>query len=451
MTASMRAVSVRGPRVLRIGVVEGGRLIDERLMKQRRSVTIGPNEHNTFVVAEPGLPARFVLFEAKDGGYVLCFSSFMQGKLSLERGVFELAELRSQARQRSPSTFELRLADDARGKVVIGATTFLFQFVPLPPVEPHVRLRRAAFEGEGGVDWHTTTIAACSFLLHFLAVGLLYSDWMDARIDEDAVVARLVESVRSLPAPPVVEEAPDPNAAAPQKSATKAPAERASAGRAGQGAAGPTKLNQSQAAALSREMEALQMATLAALTGVGPATAGVLSDGQVAMGALDQAAASGAGVATGLSALRLGGGGGVIRPGALSGGLAAFGVAEKTEGTEGAGQVVKVAGPKGRAEVGGTSVKGGTVSNASRVVAGLRAGFRHCFNRELAVNPDAQGTIRLSIRVGPGGEVQSVSAVPSGNLGSAVECVRSRARSAQFDPPEGGSAVIDVPVTFIKQ
>jgi len=43
MTASMRAVSVRGPRVPRIGVVEGGRLIDERLMKHRRDVTIGPN------------------------------------------------------------------------------------------------------------------------------------------------------------------------------------------------------------------------------------------------------------------------------------------------------------------------------------------------------------------------------------------------------------------------
>ncbi len=451
MTASMRAVALRGPRVLRIGVVEGGRLIDERLMKQPRDVTVGPNEHNTFVVDDRTLPARFVLFEAKEGGYSLCFSPSMQGRLSDERGVFEFSELRERARQKSSSVFELSLSDDSRGKVVIGATTFLFQFVSLPPVEPRARLRRSAFESDRGVDWNTTTIAACSFLLHFLAVGLLYSDWMDATIDEDAVVASLVESVRSLPAPPVVESTPDPSATAPQKSATKSDTERANAARAGRSAAGPTKLSQGQAAALSREMEALQMATLAALTGVGPATAGVLTDGQVAMGALDQAAASGAGVGVGLSELRLGGGGGVIRPGALSAGLGAFGVAEKTEGTQGTGQVVKVAGPKGRADVGGASVKGGTVSNASRVVAGLRAGFRHCFNRELAVNPDAQGTIRLSIRVGPGGEVQSVSAVPSGNLGSAVECVRSRARSAQFDPPEGGSAVIDVPVTFIKQ
>jgi hypothetical protein len=29
--------------------------------------------------------------------------------------------------------------------------------------------------------------------------------------------------------------------------------------------------------------------------------------------------------------------------------------------------------------------------------------------------------------------------------------VQARARSAQFDPPKGGSAVIQVPVTFVKQ
>ena len=112
----------------------------------------------------------------------------------------------------------------------------------------------------------------------------------------------------------------------------------------------------------------------------------------------------------------------------------------------------KVQGPKGSANVGGASVSGGTVSNAARVVAGMRAGFRSCYNRGLAENPDAQGSIRLSIRVGPGGEVQGVTASSSGNLpGSVTSCVQSRAQAAQFDPPEGGSAVVVVPVSFVKQ
>jgi hypothetical protein len=32
-----------------------------------------------------------------------------------------------------------------------------------------------------------------------------------------------------------------------------------------------------------------------------------------------------------------------------------------------------------------------------------------------------------------------------------VSCVQARASAAQFAPPEGGSAVIVVPVTFVKQ
>jgi len=45
-----------------------------------------------------------------------------------------------------------------------------------------------------------------------------------------------------------------------------------------------------------------------------------------------------------------------------------------------------------------------------------------------------------------------VSAVPSGNLPpSVVDCVTTRAKRAQFDPPEGGASVVNVPVTFVKQ
>jgi TonB family protein len=99
-----------------------------------------------------------------------------------------------------------------------------------------------------------------------------------------------------------------------------------------------------------------------------------------------------------------------------------------------------------------SSVAGGSISNAAKVVAAMRAAFRQCYQKGLDQNPDAQGNIRLSIKVGPGGEVTNVSATPSGNLPPGVtDCVTARARRAQFDPPEGGSAVVQVPVTFVKQ
>jgi hypothetical protein len=206
-----------------------------------------------------------------------------------------------------------------------------------------------------------------------------------------------------------------------------------------------------ETAALSNELDKIDMAVLA-FAGTGPATAGVLKNGEVPTGSLDQAAASAAAVGAGGGDLNLKGGGGAIRPGAAGGGLAGIGSTGRGTGTEGTGTGAKVEGPKGNASVGGAAVSGGTVSNAARVVAGMRAGFRNCYQRGLAENPDAAGSIRLTIRVGAGGEVAGVSPAPSGSLpASVISCVVARAQAAQFDPPEGGSAVIAVPVTFVKQ
>jgi TonB family protein len=86
------------------------------------------------------------------------------------------------------------------------------------------------------------------------------------------------------------------------------------------------------------------------------------------------------------------------------------------------------------------------------VVAGMRAGFRACYNRGLATNPDLQGRVSIVATVGPNGEVSN--AVPQGpsTLGDeVVQCVIRRVKSANFDPPSGGRATIVIPVTFALQ
>jgi Ca-activated chloride channel family protein len=141
-----------------------------------------------------------------------------------------------------------------------------------------------------------------------------------------------------------------------------------------------------------------------------------------------------------------------IRPGAAGGGLSGIGSTGRDTGGDGSG-AVKVEGPKGNASLGGPVVSGGNVSNAARVVAGMRAGFRNCFQRGLAQDPSAQGSLRLAIKVGPGGEVTNVT--PSGVTGNlpavVVACLVARARAAQFNPPDSGSPTVAVPVTFVSQ
>jgi hypothetical protein len=448
MTAVMRAVAPVGPKVLRIGLVQSGRVVEERIIKQRTHVTVGPSEKSMFVIAATSVPPNFRLFELVGNEYYLNFLDGMSGRIALPTGISDLAVLKGQARRTPQGAYQIRLTEDSRGKVVVGDTTFLFQFVAPPPIQPKPQLPVAVTRGASSIDWATTIIAAFSFLLHFLVIGAFYSDWLDPIVDDELNVAGLVDSVKALPPPPPVEEEPTEEAPTEKGEEKKEVKQAAAAGGPKGPAGGP--MSAKEAAGLSKELDQLEMATLGALAGEGPATANVLRGGEVPTSALDAAASSGAGVGS-AGDLRLGGGGGTIRPGSAGGGLTTLGSTGKGAG-EGTGTAQKVKGPTGSASVGGAAVSGGTVSNAARVVAGMRAGFRACYNRGLQENPDAQGNIRLTIRVGPGGEVQGVTAAPSGNLpASVVACVQSRASAAQFAPPEGGSAVVVVPVTFVKQ
>ncbi|HSU39135.1 MAG TPA: energy transducer TonB, partial [Polyangiaceae bacterium] len=184
MTAVMRAVAATGPKVLRIGVVQNGRVSEERIIKQRVHVTVGPNEKNLFVVSGGNLPPSFRLFELVGNDYHLNFLDGMTGRLALPTGISDLNMLRGQARRTAQGAYQVRLTEDSRGKVVIGDVTFLFQFVAPPPIQPKPQLPVAVLRGASGIDWNTTMIAALSFLIHFLALGSIYSDWLDPVIDD---------------------------------------------------------------------------------------------------------------------------------------------------------------------------------------------------------------------------------------------------------------------------
>jgi hypothetical protein len=120
----------------------------------------------------------------------------MMGRLALASDITDIPTGRAR----------VKLTEEARGKIVIGDTTFLFQFVAPPPVQPRPQLPLAVKGGIAStIDWTLTIIAAFSFLLHFGLVGAMYSDWMDPVVGDDFNVAGLVDLMKNIPAPPVVE------------------------------------------------------------------------------------------------------------------------------------------------------------------------------------------------------------------------------------------------------
>ena len=62
------------PRILRIGVLLGGKIVEERLIRDRGDVTVGQSSKNTFSVPLEGLPREWTLFKAHEGRYTLDFT-----------------------------------------------------------------------------------------------------------------------------------------------------------------------------------------------------------------------------------------------------------------------------------------------------------------------------------------------------------------------------------------
>jgi hypothetical protein len=451
MTAVMRAMAqATGPKVLRIGIVQGGRVIEERIIKQRTSVTIGQSERAMFVIPAQNVPSQFKLFELIGNDYYLNFIDSMTGRVALQTGITDIAALRGQAK-RVGNAYQVKLTEEARGKVVAGETTFLFQFVAPPPPQPRPQLPLAVKGGLASqIDWNLTIIAAFSFLLHFGLIGAMYSDWMDPVLNDDMLAGGLIDMMKSIPPAPV-ETPTEVTTGTATASATATAAAPSGAPKASGGGAGKGAVSDRQAAALAAQAEAIQMQMLAAFGG-GAAVQGALNRGDIPPVDLSGAAASGAGVSASTgNGLNLGSGGGVVRPGGGGGGLAGIGATKGDQGAGSAGKETAVRGPTGDAQVGVTTATV-AVSNAERVVAGLRPGFRACYNQGLQSDPGMSGKVVVAAKISPNGEVASADAAQNTGLSNGVvQCILRKVRNAQFDAPGPNGSTIQIPVTFVQQ
>lgn len=87
------------------------------------------------------------------------------------------------------------------------------------------------------------------------------------------------------------------------------------------------------------------------------------------------------------------------------------------------------------------------VSNAERVIAGLRPGFRRCYNAGLSTDPNIAGTLKVdSVTFGKDGKVTDMK-VQSTLPPAVVNCIKGVIRQTELTPP-GGAATIVVPINL---
>lgn len=464
MTAVMRAaVRPRGPKSLRIAIVQGGKVIEERLIPPGEKVTVGTAEHNTFVVVGEGVPASLALFEVVRGTHCLNALPRMSGRIADENGVSELSSILGTAPHAGHNRPQpIPLGEGARGRVTVGDVAFLFELRAQPVVSPRPQLPTSVKSGIE-IDWQTTVIAALSFLFHFGVVGSIYSDWLDPIVDDKIDVAQIIETVKALPNPPEVENknepidasanaAPRPATNPSRATAAKTPgkAQPAANDRGGDKATSDKKATQ-----ISEDLRSLDVAMQTVLNGGGASTDTVLKGSDLPLSMLDQAAA--ANVASGSDrseGLRLGDTSGRVgRPGENAQGLQTLAHTGHGDAVADGGHVDRPKAPSGSVSVAGGQPRVGHVPGAESVVAGMAPGFRRCYNKGLLDDATMKGSVRILAKIGPNGDV--VSATPSGASGSlsgaVISCVVARVGSAHFSPPDDGGATLEIPASFQTQ
>jgi TonB family protein len=450
------------PKILRIGVIQAGKIIEERLIRRHDNVTIGASPRNTIVVPASTLPRTFTLFEIAATKYTLRFSESMDGRVSVGNQVLSLDQVRSQGHaQTRGNLFALPLTENSRGKVLLGEITLLFQFVTPPPVQPRPQLPPSV---RGGFFTNMDWVLASSFIsLAVINFGfLLYLRTLDfpRKIDPEVIPDRFAEFIPEVEQPKAVDMSKLANAGEKAAEKVEAPTKGDGGGARKAGKAKPCdqacqdKRAEARRARLAAQVSRMGVLKLLGTKGAGSgATANLIGSGDPGTDA--DKAFSGVGGLT--VAGRGGAGGGGLRGKGSGGSGRAVGIGDLGgrvggPGEVGTGGAVQEKVPKAivkhdRADIDGTM-------NSDAVGRTIRLGMpciTACYQRALKRNPGMSGVVRVRISVNTMGKVTNVT-IESDSLGDAqvTGCIKACAARLRFPPPEGGTAEIAVPFNFVK-
>ncbi len=168
-TSAQGQGSASRPRILRIGVLLGDTFIEERLVRERTTVSIGQSHKATFVVPVDDLPKTFPLFALDSNGqYHLNFTDGMDGRIAVAGKPRSLSSLKGHEAKKVGNHYSMPMQQNARGKIELGEMRLLFQFVAAPPLQPRPRLP-ASVRGTiaDRIDPRLAIILAISLLVHF--------------------------------------------------------------------------------------------------------------------------------------------------------------------------------------------------------------------------------------------------------------------------------------------
>jgi hypothetical protein len=182
-------------RALRIGVLLGDTLVEERLFENPGPISIGQSLRCSLSIPADGMPVEHVLFAVDRGHVFLRVNTQMTGRLA------QGTQIKTELRQ-GPGTdgiWTIPIERGTRGKLTLGNATILFQEVAAPPIAPRPQLPasvRGTFADR--IDRRLAIIVAGSLLVH---VGIGSWAWLTELVHEPASMPELANYE-----PPTVEQ-----------------------------------------------------------------------------------------------------------------------------------------------------------------------------------------------------------------------------------------------------
>lgn len=454
-------------KVLRLGIIQNGRVVEERLLRNREPVRVGQKLNNTFVVASSAFPVSYTMFDVKGGKYVLHFTDKMAGRVLLGSSVHDLESLKKSGKaQKSGDGWALELNGRARGKIALGDVTILFQFVAPPPLRV---LPQLPANMRGGALLFIASVMGlsggflASMLFSFVSqVGAVL--WLIYMVPPAQRVAgienipnRFVQILEPQEEEPVEETVTDlsedgePTDAEAEAEEEEVEEERPQQDSGQEQASTRTEDTVREQA----EQRVRQESALAAFYGGGDDADGptlgfttALTD-RSAEEVLSNQTALGENVGTGGIVSRSGlgtssGAEGSVGRAQVEGGGSRVAETATTERTEERQAVeVRASIRTGSERTAGT----GTLDQGSlrSVLRRRQSDIQRCYERGLAQDPSLRGRVMVQFTVGEGGRVTDAR-LQENTVGDAVgSCIVGRVRRWRFDEPEGGNATVRVP------
>ncbi len=416
-------------KVLRIGVVQEGKVARERLMRTQELVTVGEGPRATFPVTGTQIGAYHELFVPKGDHYVLAVPEWAEGKLSWKDGIRGLDELRSRGEaQKKGDLWLVTLNENVKGKVTLGTTTILFQFVQAPP-EPVRPISPADFR-RPMLDDEDPLFLGLLGVFSVIAVAFMLYVYTSPRIENEAVpdLDELSKLVKIEPIPievKVVDDAPgEEKKVVKDDSKPKPTAETTGA---------KTESAPSTESVAKKSLLLQMFGTVAN----GEGTAADLIGDDASQAALD-AALNGVSGAQSASAGDLG-----MKTGGTNGrGDASVGVGVATGGTAGTGGGVAVVVKKPKVDYGSAdaTVDEGEAGGIPTSMRKSASRIATCVEQGLKQDPNMSGRVSVGFQVTKG-KVSDVRLIDNTTRNDGVgTCIVSAVRSVRF--PEDLTATV---------